>query len=93
MLGRWWVQGPGLAQSSARGQGRVYDRLRFICDAAQMLLAAKALHIDLVNILRAGWTRCEPSILGDHLQTADGSAIAGRMAKYAQDLFAGQFLA
>src|SRR5476651_1934910 len=58
-----------------------------------MAFAAKTLRVDLVNILRAGGPRCEPSVLGDHFQSADRSAIAGCAAEYAQNLFARQLLA
>src|SRR5664279_4262723 len=58
-----------------------------------MLLALKALRINLVNILRAGWTRSKPSIFCNHFQAANGSIIAGCAAEYAYYLFAGQVLA
>src|ERR1044072_5643873 len=68
----------------------VHDALCFLQDAAQMICSAEALRINLVNVLRAGRTRCKPSVLRHHLQPADGSAVPGRVSEDGLNFFAGQ---
>ena len=40
-------------------------------DAREMIVAAKTLRVDLVDVLGARWPRREPAALVDHLQPAD----------------------
>ena len=64
--------------------------LRVLDDAAQVVLALKALGIDLVDILGAGRAGGEPAVRGHHLQPADGRAVARRRGEHARDRLAGQ---
>ena len=59
------------------------DRLRFLLDAPQVVAAAKALRVELVDVFRAGRTRREPTVRGDDLQAADGRAVAGAVVSIA----------
>ena len=54
------------------------QRLRFLLDAPQVLAAAKAFRVKLVDFFGAGRTRREPTLRGDDLQAADGRAVARR---------------
>ena len=58
----------------------------------QMVLAAEALRVDLVDCLRARWAGGEPSILGDHLDAADGLVVAGRPVSVASIRLAAKVL-
>ena len=69
----------------------VDHRLRLFHDAFQMILVTEALRIEFVDVFGSRRTRGEPSTLGDHLQTADGSVIARRAIEHALNLFAGEF--
>src|ERR1700677_1617563 len=46
------------------GQSGVHNALGFLKECAQVLRVAKALGVDLVNILGARWARREPAVLG-----------------------------
>src|ERR1022692_3618966 len=71
-------------------QRAVNDVLRFARQKAQVVRAAKALDVDLVDILRARWARGKPSACGNHLDTADRRVIAGRTIEHLVDRLAGQ---
>src|SRR3989304_10566408 len=75
---------------ASRRESGVDASLRLLDDAVQMLLSAKALRIDLVDVLSARWTRSEPSALGDHLHPADRSVVTRGAAKDALNPFTGQ---
>src|ERR1700685_2434908 len=62
--------------------------LRFLLNPLQLLMAAKTLGVNLVNIFRAGGTGSEPAVLRDHLNASDGIAIARSRGKYALDSLA-----
>ncbi len=53
-------------------------------------IRAKALGVDLVDVLGAGRPRREPAALGHHLQPADRRAVAGGPGEDRQDLSPGQ---
>ncbi len=53
-----------------------------------MLLSLEALGVDLVDVLRAGGSGCKPAVLGDDLDTADGSVVAGRAGQNGRDRLA-----
>ena len=55
-----------------------------------MILAAEALGIDLVDLLRARGPGGKPAVLGDHLDAAEGGAIAGGGGELGRDRIAGQ---
>src|SRR5712691_1744457 len=62
--------GSGAGGSLVRRERGVHDRLRFLHDAGQVLFAAKALRIDLVDLFRARRPGNEPATLRDHLDPA-----------------------
>ena len=74
------------AALSGRLQRRVNDALRLLQDRAQMLLAAKTLAIDLVDILGTRRPGGEPAAGRDHLDAADGRIIARCAVQNALDL-------
>ena len=59
-------------------------------DDPQVLFAAETLGIDLVNILRAGWSRSEPSAVRNHLDSAERNAVTRSGIKLCAYLFAGK---
>src|SRR5262249_5131547 len=59
------------------GDGVGDDLMRFAKDRVQMLLALKALGVDLVDILGAGRAGGKPAVRRDDLQSANRGAIAG----------------
>src|SRR5215470_13506642 len=81
-----------IAFPSRRGasDGLTHDLLRFGLDAAQVLRVAEALRVDLVDLLGPRGARGEPAALGNHLQAADGLAVAGRTRQHLLDLLARQ---
>ena len=58
---------------------------------AQVLAAAEAFGVDLVDVFGAGRPRGEPAALRDHLDAADRIAVARRIGQDPLDLLAGQF--
>src|SRR5487761_103079 len=70
---------------------RIDDRLRFLHDALQVIGAAEALGVDLVDLFGARWPRGKPAAFRDHLDAADRRAIAWGGAEDTCDLFAGEF--
>src|ERR1700748_1397693 len=69
-----------------RADRPVDDRLRFLQDALQVLSAAEALGVDLVDVLGARGPRRVPAALGADLDAADRGAIARRVGDDALDL-------
>ena len=65
-----------LHQSVASAASTISCASRMIC--AQMVLAAKALGVDLVDVLGARRPRGEPAVRGDHLDAADRRVVARR---------------
>ncbi len=57
-----------------------------------MLRALEAFGIHLVNVLRAGGTGGEPAVLGDDLESANGSVVLGRAGELGDDLVARELL-
>src|SRR6478752_6261675 len=74
----------------ARAGRAVDDRLRFLQDPLQVLGAAEALGVDLVDGLGARRPRRVPAALRDDLDAADGGAVAGGVGEDALDLLAGK---
>src|ERR1700693_4406379 len=62
--------------------------LGFLLDPSQMVLAEEALGINLVNLFRARRARRKPTILCDHLNTANRVAVSGSCGQNLLDLFA-----
>jgi hypothetical protein len=52
---------------SCRFERGCNDGLGFVEDHPQMVLAAEALGVDLVDIFRAGRPGCKPAVFGDYL--------------------------
>src|SRR6185437_12444959 len=73
-----------------RRKRTVDHRLRLFEDTVEVLLAAEAFGVNLVDILGTRRTRGEPAAVGHHLQAADGSAVARRAIEYAADCLARQ---
>src|SRR5262245_54469739 len=59
-------------------------------DAVQLVLALKALRIDLVDILRTGRAGSEPAVCGHHLEPTNGGAVARRRGEHPRDFVACQ---
>src|SRR6516225_1088103 len=76
--------------SERRRQRGIDQRPRFGLNAPQMLPAGEALGVQLVDVFRAGGPCCEPAVRGDHLETADGSPVAGRIHEHGADRIAGK---
>jgi len=76
--------------SHARCQRGVDERSRLREDALQVLFAVEALRVQLVDILRAGGSRREPAVRGDHLEAADGGAVARRVHEHLLNGIAGE---
>src|ERR1700676_4318266 len=69
------------------------ERLRsncvsFLFDPSQMVLAEEALGINLVNLFRARRARRKPTILCDHLNSANRVAVSGSCGQILPDLLA-----
>jgi hypothetical protein len=64
--------------SRALAERMSHDRLSFRFDALQVVAAAKALGVNLVDLLGARWPRGEPASIGDHLHAADRIAVTWR---------------
>src|SRR3569833_3311402 len=67
-------------------------RLRLALDALEMRFVAKALGIELVDVLRAGWTRGEPAIFSLDLATAERLAVARRCGVHGAHGISGELL-
>src|SRR5690606_12419854 len=76
-------------RASSSGERLRDDRLRLRDDGVQVVLAAEALRVDLVDVLGAGRARREPAVLGDDLETADRAA-RGRLRQAREDGLAGE---
>ena len=61
----------GDGRSSYRGECFADNRTGFILNPPEVRVAAEALRVQLVDILRPGWTRGEPSVGGGNLEAAD----------------------
>src|SRR5688500_2124143 len=72
------------AQSSRR-EGVGDDLARLVLDAAQVVGALEALRVKLVDVLGARGSGGEPTVLGHHLESADGRAIARRRRETRRD--------
>ena len=71
-------------------EGFAYDFLGVGLYLLQMVLTAEAFGVDLVDVLGAGGPGGEPAALGDHLDAADGRAVARGARSASDDLLAGQ---
>lgn len=69
----------------------VYDGLRFVHDALQMLGAVEALGINFVDVLRARGPGGKPAIGGDDLDAAQGLTVGGCVTEDVLDFFACEF--
>jgi hypothetical protein len=58
----------------------------------QMILAAEAFGVNLINILRSRWPRGEPTALGDQLDSADRLVVAGGAVQLRFDRLPGELL-
>ena len=56
----------------------------------QMVLAAKALSVDLINGLRSRWPRGKPTIFGDYLDPADWFVVTGSSGQFRFNWLASQ---
>src|SRR5678815_2556467 len=84
-----------MAQGSCLGvtQCAIDQALRLTEEDAQMLLAAKALAVDLVDVLGPRRPGGEPASGGDHLDAADRGLVAGRAIEHGLDALAAQLVA
>ena len=71
-------------------KGSPDDRLRFLLNAGEMILALEALGIDLVDIFSPGRTSGKPATLCNNLDAANGIAIPWSLGQYGEDLLAGK---
>ena len=55
------------------------EGLRLCLNLLEVRTVAKALRVHLVHVLGAGGAHREPPVVGDHLQAADGLAVARRL--------------
>src|SRR6516164_7814012 len=80
-----------VAFRSARPRQRGLDeRARLHQDELQVLLAAEALRVQLVDILSAGRSRREPAMRRDHLEAANRGTVARRVHEHLLDGIAGE---
>src|SRR5207249_10464903 len=80
----------GLRPAGSAADHLPHDSLCFYLDAAQMIEVATTLGVNLVNVFGAGRTRGKPSVLRNHLDAANGIAIARRGRQDFHDLFSGK---
>ena len=64
---------------------RRHNHLRFGLDFLKMLLPLEALGIELVDVFRPGRSGCEPSVLGDDLESADRRLVGRRVREFGSD--------
>src|SRR5579862_5866432 len=83
------VDGKSAAALGLRERG-IDHGLRFGEQRAQVRLVAKALRIDLVDVLGAGGARGEPAVLRGDLETADRRIVSRRLGEHLLDRVAGQ---
>src|SRR5437899_3753698 len=76
--------------SCRSGEDACDHLLRRLLDLPQMVLAAEALGVDLIDILGARWPRREPAAVGSYLDPAEALAVAGRGAERGEDRLAGE---
>ena len=67
-----------------------HDCLGFFLNLLQVIGIAEALRVDFVNVLGAGGTGGEPSVLCDGFDSADRLAVSGRRGQNVLDLLAGE---
>ena len=72
------------------GERAADDLLRLLDDGGEMFIALQALGVEFLDIFRPGRTRGKPTALGDNLQAADRSVVAGSARQFADDGLAGQ---
>ena len=68
------------------------ESLRIALDLPEMLLAAEAFCVNLVNILGSRWPGGKPAVFSDQLDPADGFVVAGRLRQLRFDRLARQVL-
>ena len=74
-----------LADRVPAGKRSIDHRLRLLHDAVEVLLAAKALGVDLVDVLGARGTRGEPAaVASSTFDAADRRVVARRAVEYAR---------
>src|SRR5215204_4833514 len=65
--------------------------LSFLLNLPQMLCSAEALRIDFVDLLSAGRPGCEPTTLGDDLQSSNRRTVAWCSGEHCLDLLSSKF--
>src|SRR3954471_1756098 len=65
--------------------------LRVLLNQLQMVLVAKALRVDLVDILGARWPGGKPAVRGLDLDAAERLVVARRFGPDSRDRIAGKF--
>ncbi len=60
-------------------------------DLAQVILAPKALGVNLVDLFCAGRASGEPAVLGDYFEAANGGVVARGVGQLGQNRLSGQF--
>src|SRR5580704_4754923 len=79
------------ASRNSAGEGARDRRLGLLLDLAQVVFAAKALRIDLVDVLGPRRARREPAVLSHDLDAAERLTVAGRGRERRSYLLAAQF--
>src|SRR5438045_1412788 len=74
----------------ATGQRVVHDPLRLADNSVQVGLALETFCVNLVDVLRAGGARREPTAAGHHLQAPDGGVAARGVGQPGDDRLAGE---
>ena len=83
------LEGRGLARPRERPRDQF---LRLLLDLPQMVLARKALRVELLDVLGSRRPRRKPSAPGRHLQPSERSAVAGRGREHGLDRISGQLV-
>src|ERR1019366_1700589 len=79
---------PTNSNGSLRLEQALDHHLSLLLDDPQVILAAEALRVDLIDLLGAGWTRGEPAIVRRYLDPAKRRAVAGRNGQLGFDRLA-----
>src|SRR5207244_2702366 len=61
------------------------DRLRLFLDAAQVVAPRETLGVQLVDVLGAGWAGGKPPVLGNYLQSPNGSTVSRGVRQATRD--------
>src|SRR3954471_24081979 len=88
----WRGSGSGALARRLRPEHLLQPRLGLLLNPLQVLGAAEAFGVDLVDILRSGRPCGEPAEIGFDLDAPERLAITGRLAQRGADGIAGEVL-